>query len=75
MYDSQIESTLYSYLNVKQLLVRNMRDIWKLSATNETYITLALITWVQLTKPIMTTDQNIKNWNLGAIACEQTRIK
>ena len=28
---------------------------------------------VLLSKSTMTTDQNIKNWNLGAIDCEQQR--
>ena len=35
MYAFQSESTLYSCLNVKQLLARNRRDIWILSDSNE----------------------------------------
>ena len=35
-YAFQSESTLYDYLNVKELLARNRRDIWNLSEYNET---------------------------------------
>ena len=35
-YAFQSESTLYSYLNVKELLARNQRDIWSLSDCNGT---------------------------------------
>ena len=34
MYTFQSEFTLYSYLNVKELLTRNRRDIWSLSHSN-----------------------------------------
>ena len=34
-YTYQSESTLYSCLNVKELLAQNMRDIWILSDSNE----------------------------------------
>ena len=33
-YAFQSESTLYSCLNIKELLARNRRDIWSLSDTN-----------------------------------------
>ena len=33
-YAFQSESALYSCLNVKELLARNMRDIWSLSDSN-----------------------------------------
>ena len=35
MYVFQSESTLYSHLNVKELLVQNRGDIWSLSNSNE----------------------------------------
>ena len=34
-YTFQSESRIYSYLNVKELLARNRRDIWSLSDNNE----------------------------------------
>ena len=37
-YALQSESTLYSCLNVKELLARNRKDIWSLSDCNETRI-------------------------------------
>ena len=33
-YAFQSESTLYSYLNVRELFARNRRDIWSLSDSN-----------------------------------------
>ena len=33
-YAFQSETTLYTYLNVKELLVRNRRDVWSLSDSN-----------------------------------------
>ena len=38
MYAFQSESTLYGYLNVKELLARNRRDIWSLSDSNGIWI-------------------------------------
>ena len=35
-YAFQSKSTLYSFLNVKELLARNMREIWSLSGCNGT---------------------------------------
>ena len=34
-YAFQCESNLYSYLNVKELVAQNRRDIWSLSDSNE----------------------------------------
>ena len=36
MYTFQSESTLYSFLNVKELLARSRREIWRLSDCNWT---------------------------------------
>ena len=36
MYRFSSESTLYSWLNVKELLAQNRCDIWTLSDSNET---------------------------------------
>ena len=41
MYAFQSESTLYSCLNVKELLARNRREIWSLSACNGKFAKLA----------------------------------
>ena len=38
MYAFQSESTPYSYLNAKELLAWNRRDIWYLSESNEIQI-------------------------------------
>ena len=52
MYTFQSESTLYSCLNVKELLARNRRDIWSLSDCN----------WTQ------THDHLVHKWTLNHLA-------
>ena len=47
MYSFQSESTLYSYLNVKELLVRSRRHIWRLSDCNGTRLA-SLAKWLSV---------------------------
>ena len=72
MYAFQSESTLYSCLNIKELLARNKRDIWSLSDSNGIRTHNHLVgkrTLNQLGKPAKWSSCVVSTYWYGAFDC------